>query len=168
MSTAFYFHSSGVACWLIVYTGLWAACKCEYMGLIQPYKISLYSKILIWTNSTMKIYFTMYFFFLCHSLVCPSDPSLETQVIFYLVCFFHQNCSIGCEYHNSTTRYNNFCFGFYFAYLCHSGEIKRSTSMSFVDGNLGTWPKEKRLAILQSCSHPAHLKYPIPNPQITF
>nr|XP_033477677.1 calmodulin-regulated spectrin-associated protein 2a isoform X2 [Epinephelus lanceolatus] len=25
-----------------------------------------------------------------------------------------------------------------------SGEIKRSTSMSFVDGNLGTWPKEKR------------------------
>uniref|UniRef100_A0A669ECI7 Calmodulin regulated spectrin-associated protein family, member 2a n=1 Tax=Oreochromis niloticus TaxID=8128 RepID=A0A669ECI7_ORENI len=24
------------------------------------------------------------------------------------------------------------------------GEIKRSTSMSFVDGNLGTWPKEKR------------------------
>uniref|UniRef100_A0A3Q1IIM5 Calmodulin regulated spectrin-associated protein family, member 2a n=1 Tax=Anabas testudineus TaxID=64144 RepID=A0A3Q1IIM5_ANATE len=28
--------------------------------------------------------------------------------------------------------------------LCFSGEIKRSTSMSFVDGNLGTWPKEKR------------------------
>uniref|UniRef100_A0A672J7M5 Calmodulin regulated spectrin-associated protein family, member 2a n=1 Tax=Salarias fasciatus TaxID=181472 RepID=A0A672J7M5_SALFA len=26
----------------------------------------------------------------------------------------------------------------------NSGEIKRSTSMSFVDGNLGTWPKEKR------------------------
>uniref|UniRef100_A0A3B4GSQ6 Calmodulin regulated spectrin associated protein family member 2 n=1 Tax=Pundamilia nyererei TaxID=303518 RepID=A0A3B4GSQ6_9CICH len=25
-----------------------------------------------------------------------------------------------------------------------TGEIKRSTSMSFVDGNLGTWPKEKR------------------------
>ncbi|XP_029355903.1 calmodulin-regulated spectrin-associated protein 2a [Echeneis naucrates] len=25
-----------------------------------------------------------------------------------------------------------------------SGEIKKSTSMSFVDGNLGTWPKEKR------------------------
>ncbi|KAK0143697.1 Calmodulin-regulated spectrin-associated protein 2 [Merluccius polli] len=25
-----------------------------------------------------------------------------------------------------------------------SGEIKRSTSMSFVDGNIGTWPKEKR------------------------
>lgn len=24
------------------------------------------------------------------------------------------------------------------------GEMKRSTSMSFVDGNLGTWPKEKR------------------------
>uniref|UniRef100_A0A8C6Q643 Calmodulin regulated spectrin associated protein family member 2 n=1 Tax=Nothobranchius furzeri TaxID=105023 RepID=A0A8C6Q643_NOTFU len=31
-----------------------------------------------------------------------------------------------------------------FTYLCLSGEIKRSTSMSFVDGNLGTWPKEKR------------------------
>ncbi|XP_070687980.1 calmodulin-regulated spectrin-associated protein 2a [Pempheris klunzingeri] len=28
--------------------------------------------------------------------------------------------------------------------LRHPGEIKRSTSMSFVDGNLGTWPKEKR------------------------
>uniref|UniRef100_A0A3Q1F252 Calmodulin regulated spectrin-associated protein family, member 2a n=1 Tax=Acanthochromis polyacanthus TaxID=80966 RepID=A0A3Q1F252_9TELE len=28
--------------------------------------------------------------------------------------------------------------------LCLAGEIKRSTSMSFVDGNLGTWPKEKR------------------------
>uniref|UniRef100_A0A3Q4G342 Calmodulin regulated spectrin-associated protein family, member 2a n=1 Tax=Neolamprologus brichardi TaxID=32507 RepID=A0A3Q4G342_NEOBR len=26
----------------------------------------------------------------------------------------------------------------------NSGDIKRSTSMSFVDGNLGTWPKEKR------------------------
>ncbi|XP_054645287.1 calmodulin-regulated spectrin-associated protein 2a isoform X3 [Dunckerocampus dactyliophorus] len=26
----------------------------------------------------------------------------------------------------------------------NSGEIKRSTSMSFVDSNLGTWPKEKR------------------------
>ncbi|KAM7409581.1 hypothetical protein PAMA_001188 [Pampus argenteus] len=26
----------------------------------------------------------------------------------------------------------------------NTGEIKRSTSMSFVDGNLGTWPKEKR------------------------
>ncbi|XP_056132425.1 calmodulin-regulated spectrin-associated protein 2a [Lampris incognitus] len=26
----------------------------------------------------------------------------------------------------------------------NSGEIKRSTSMSFVDGNIGTWPKEKR------------------------
>ncbi|XP_074490684.1 calmodulin-regulated spectrin-associated protein 2a isoform X2 [Sebastes fasciatus] len=26
----------------------------------------------------------------------------------------------------------------------NSGEIKRSASMSFVDGNLGTWPKEKR------------------------
>ncbi|XP_051233377.1 calmodulin-regulated spectrin-associated protein 2a isoform X2 [Dicentrarchus labrax] len=26
----------------------------------------------------------------------------------------------------------------------NSGEMKRSTSMSFVDGNLGTWPKEKR------------------------
>ncbi|XP_058494942.1 calmodulin-regulated spectrin-associated protein 2a isoform X3 [Solea solea] len=26
----------------------------------------------------------------------------------------------------------------------NSGEIKRSSSMSFVDGNLGTWPKEKR------------------------
>ncbi|XP_029001604.1 calmodulin-regulated spectrin-associated protein 2a isoform X2 [Betta splendens] len=25
-----------------------------------------------------------------------------------------------------------------------TGEMKRSTSMSFVDGNLGTWPKEKR------------------------
>uniref|UniRef100_A0A7N8WYU2 Calmodulin regulated spectrin-associated protein family, member 2a n=1 Tax=Mastacembelus armatus TaxID=205130 RepID=A0A7N8WYU2_9TELE len=32
----------------------------------------------------------------------------------------------------------------YLAYFCHPGEIKRSTSMSFVDGNLGTWPKEKR------------------------
>uniref|UniRef100_A0A8C9WYZ2 Calmodulin regulated spectrin-associated protein family, member 2a n=1 Tax=Sander lucioperca TaxID=283035 RepID=A0A8C9WYZ2_SANLU len=38
----------------------------------------------------------------------------------------------------------NFCFDSYFAYLRHPGEIKRSTSMSFVDGNLGTWPKEKR------------------------
>ncbi|KAG5276239.1 hypothetical protein AALO_G00129600 [Alosa alosa] len=28
----------------------------------------------------------------------------------------------------------------------NSGEIKRSTSMSFVDGCLGTWPKEKRAA----------------------
>ncbi|MED6248654.1 hypothetical protein ATANTOWER_003145 [Ataeniobius toweri] len=26
----------------------------------------------------------------------------------------------------------------------NTGEIKRSSSMSFVDGNLGTWPKEKR------------------------
>ncbi|XP_019954105.2 calmodulin-regulated spectrin-associated protein 2a isoform X7 [Paralichthys olivaceus] len=26
----------------------------------------------------------------------------------------------------------------------NSGDMKRSTSMSFVDGNLGTWPKEKR------------------------
>uniref|UniRef100_A0A8D3DH59 Calmodulin regulated spectrin-associated protein family, member 2a n=1 Tax=Scophthalmus maximus TaxID=52904 RepID=A0A8D3DH59_SCOMX len=26
----------------------------------------------------------------------------------------------------------------------NSGEMRRSTSMSFVDGNLGTWPKEKR------------------------
>ncbi|XP_035996955.1 calmodulin-regulated spectrin-associated protein 2a isoform X2 [Fundulus heteroclitus] len=26
----------------------------------------------------------------------------------------------------------------------NAGEIKRSSSMSFVDGNLGTWPKEKR------------------------
>uniref|UniRef100_A0AAV2KZJ1 Calmodulin regulated spectrin-associated protein family, member 2a n=1 Tax=Knipowitschia caucasica TaxID=637954 RepID=A0AAV2KZJ1_KNICA len=26
----------------------------------------------------------------------------------------------------------------------NSGDIKRSSSMSFVDGNLGTWPKEKR------------------------
>ncbi|KAG7277201.1 hypothetical protein CRUP_018855 [Coryphaenoides rupestris] len=26
----------------------------------------------------------------------------------------------------------------------NTGEIKRSTSMSFVDGNIGTWPKEKR------------------------
>ncbi|KAM9385507.1 calmodulin-regulated spectrin-associated protein 2a isoform 1-T1 [Pholidichthys leucotaenia] len=26
----------------------------------------------------------------------------------------------------------------------NTGEMKRSTSMSFVDGNLGTWPKEKR------------------------
>ncbi|XP_067452811.1 calmodulin-regulated spectrin-associated protein 2a isoform X1 [Thunnus thynnus] len=26
----------------------------------------------------------------------------------------------------------------------NTGDIKRSTSMSFVDGNLGTWPKEKR------------------------
>ncbi|KAF7662286.1 hypothetical protein LDENG_00240040 [Lucifuga dentata] len=29
----------------------------------------------------------------------------------------------------------------------NSGEIKRSTSMSFVDGNLGTWPKEKRSGV---------------------
>ncbi|XP_031431343.1 calmodulin-regulated spectrin-associated protein 2a isoform X3 [Clupea harengus] len=29
----------------------------------------------------------------------------------------------------------------------NSGEIKRSTSMSFVDGCLGTWPKEKRAAV---------------------
>ncbi|XP_023195071.1 calmodulin-regulated spectrin-associated protein 2 isoform X5 [Xiphophorus maculatus] len=28
--------------------------------------------------------------------------------------------------------------------LRNTGEIKRSSSMSFVDGNLGTWPKEKR------------------------
>ncbi|XP_062251632.1 calmodulin-regulated spectrin-associated protein 2a [Platichthys flesus] len=26
----------------------------------------------------------------------------------------------------------------------HSGDMRKSTSMSFVDGNLGTWPKEKR------------------------
>lgn len=53
-------------------------------------------------------------------------------------------------------RYNNFCFVSNCAYLCHPGEIKRSTSMSFVDGNLGTWPKEKRFVILQSCSYAAH------------
>uniref|UniRef100_A0A671Z4T1 Calmodulin regulated spectrin-associated protein family, member 2a n=1 Tax=Sparus aurata TaxID=8175 RepID=A0A671Z4T1_SPAAU len=41
-------------------------------------------------------------------------------------------------------RYNNSCFVSNCAYLCHPGDIKRSTSMSFVDGNLGTWPKEKR------------------------
>lgn len=34
--------------------------------------------------------------------------------------------------------------------------------MSFVDGNLGTWPKEKRLVILLSCLCAAHLKYTIP------
>ncbi len=34
--------------------------------------------------------------------------------------------------------------------------------MSFVDGNLGTWPKEKRFVILLFCSCAAHLKYPIP------
>lgn len=38
-----------------------------------------------------------------------------------------------------------------FSYLCHLGEIKRSTSMSFVDGNLGTWPKEKRFVMFLSC-----------------
>uniref|UniRef100_A0A3Q3A206 Calmodulin regulated spectrin-associated protein family, member 2a n=1 Tax=Kryptolebias marmoratus TaxID=37003 RepID=A0A3Q3A206_KRYMA len=36
------------------------------------------------------------------------------------------------------------CFFFSLSFFCCSGEIKRSTSMSFVDGNLGTWPKEKR------------------------
>uniref|UniRef100_A0A674NYD2 Calmodulin regulated spectrin-associated protein family, member 2a n=1 Tax=Takifugu rubripes TaxID=31033 RepID=A0A674NYD2_TAKRU len=30
------------------------------------------------------------------------------------------------------------------------GEIKRSTSMSFVEGNLGTWPKEKRFVTCRS------------------
>uniref|UniRef100_A0A8D3DVN0 Calmodulin regulated spectrin-associated protein family, member 2a n=1 Tax=Scophthalmus maximus TaxID=52904 RepID=A0A8D3DVN0_SCOMX len=33
----------------------------------------------------------------------------------------------------------------YSAYFFPPGEMRRSTSMSFVDGNLGTWPKEKRL-----------------------
>uniref|UniRef100_A0A7N8Y438 Calmodulin regulated spectrin-associated protein family, member 2a n=1 Tax=Mastacembelus armatus TaxID=205130 RepID=A0A7N8Y438_9TELE len=44
------------------------------------------------------------------------------------------------------TKRNTFIgvFYSYLAYFCHPGEIKRSTSMSFVDGNLGTWPKEKR------------------------
>uniref|UniRef100_A0A3B4TVC0 Calmodulin regulated spectrin-associated protein family, member 2a n=1 Tax=Seriola dumerili TaxID=41447 RepID=A0A3B4TVC0_SERDU len=59
--------------------------------------------------------------------------------------FFYPNCTVRYKYQTMITRgYNNLCFEFYFAYLCPTGEIKRSTSMSFVDGNLGTWPKEKR------------------------
>uniref|UniRef100_A0A3P9MIJ4 Calmodulin regulated spectrin associated protein family member 2 n=1 Tax=Oryzias latipes TaxID=8090 RepID=A0A3P9MIJ4_ORYLA len=41
---------------------------------------------------------------------------------------------------NTRVKILSFCF----VWLSHTGEIKRSTSMSFVDGNLGTWPKEKR------------------------
>uniref|UniRef100_A0A3P9JED5 Calmodulin regulated spectrin-associated protein family, member 2a n=1 Tax=Oryzias latipes TaxID=8090 RepID=A0A3P9JED5_ORYLA len=41
---------------------------------------------------------------------------------------------------NTRAKILSFCF----VWLSHTGEIKRSTSMSFVDGNLGTWPKEKR------------------------
>uniref|UniRef100_A0A673XQQ1 Calmodulin regulated spectrin-associated protein family, member 2a n=1 Tax=Salmo trutta TaxID=8032 RepID=A0A673XQQ1_SALTR len=35
-------------------------------------------------------------------------------------------------------------YNVYFVHSHHPGEMKRSTSMSFVDGCVGTWPKEKR------------------------
>uniref|UniRef100_A0A3Q3JY54 Calmodulin regulated spectrin-associated protein family, member 2a n=1 Tax=Monopterus albus TaxID=43700 RepID=A0A3Q3JY54_MONAL len=65
----------------------------------------------------------------------------------FILSFFNvsHNFSNRHKYQNMIThRYNNFCVDSYLTYLCHPGEIKRSTSMSFVDGNLGTWPKEKR------------------------
>uniref|UniRef100_A0A3B5L1C1 Calmodulin regulated spectrin-associated protein family, member 2a n=1 Tax=Xiphophorus couchianus TaxID=32473 RepID=A0A3B5L1C1_9TELE len=39
---------------------------------------------------------------------------------------------------------NSIVFTCFLSDFCYPGEIKRSSSMSFVDGNLGTWPKEKR------------------------
>uniref|UniRef100_A0A3B3V755 Calmodulin regulated spectrin-associated protein family, member 2a n=1 Tax=Poecilia latipinna TaxID=48699 RepID=A0A3B3V755_9TELE len=39
---------------------------------------------------------------------------------------------------------NSIVFTCFLSDFCYPGDIKRSSSMSFVDGNLGTWPKEKR------------------------
>lgn len=87
--------------------------------------------------------------------VCHYGPNLETLVT---VIIYYLFVSFGCRnYYRcwaTCTRINivdGTITPIFHVFSINLGEIKRSTSMSFVEGNLGTWPKEKRFVTGRLC-----------------
>lgn len=101
-------------------------------------------------NANLSVYLFTYAHICCFLLLSslPLRPQPRNSGNFYYILFI---CVIWMLkllpllcYLYSYKHYGWHITPIFHVFSIHLGEIKRSTSMSFVEGNLGTWPKEKR------------------------